>query len=233
VAAVRHGRIIFGNIRKSVMFMLCTNVAEVLVVAVAAAGGGLLSLPLPLHPLQILYLNVVTDVFPAIALSMGRGEPDIMNRKPRPQNEPVLTRGHWSAIGGWSLLVGTCVLLALAMALHWLGLAQEQAVTVSFLTLAFSKLWFVFNLRSPGSRLLNNDIVANPAIAGSIVVCTLLLLAAVYMPGLSQVLRTAPVGKGGWALLLGMSLVPFMFGQALRSIQSSGSKSDKEIKNMR
>ncbi len=233
VAAVRHGRIIFGNIRKSVMFMLCTNVAEVLVVAVAAAGGGLLSLPLPLHPLQILYLNVVTDVFPAIALSMGRGEPDIMNRKPRPQNEPVLTRGHWLAIGGWSLLVGTCVLLALAMALHGLGLAQEQAVTVSFLTLAFSKLWFVFNLRSPGSRLLNNDIVVNPAIAGSIVVCTILLLAAVYMPGLSQVLRTAPVGKGGWALLLGMSLVPFVFGQALRSVQSAGNKRDKEIMDMR
>ena len=220
VAAVRQGRVIFSNIRKSVMFMLCTNVAEVLVVAVAAAIGGILSLPLPLLPLQILYLNVITDVFPAVALGMGQGEPDMMHRQPRPQGEAVLTRSHWFAVGGWAGLVGGCVLLALVLAFYWLGFEQRQAVTVSFLTLAFSKLWFVFNLRSPGSRFLDNDIVTNPFIATSILLCTLLLVAAVYLPGLSAVLKTAPVGLSGWILLLGMSCVPFVFGQGLRWMQA-------------
>ncbi|MDZ7759085.1 MAG: cation-translocating P-type ATPase C-terminal domain-containing protein [Desulfovermiculus sp.] len=86
--------------------------------------------------------------------------------------------------------------------------------------LAFSKLWFVFNLRTPGSRFLDNDIVTNPFIAASIGLCTLFLVAAVYLPGLSSVLKTAPVGLSGWMLLLGMSCVPFVFGQGLRWIQS-------------
>ncbi len=220
VAAVRQGRIIFGNIRKSVMFMLCTNVAEVVAVAAASAVGGFTNLPLPLLPLQILYLNVVTDVFPALALGMGKGAPDVMKRKPRPRSEPVLTRAHWSAIGGWSVLVAACVLGALIVAFYLLGFEQKQAVTASFLTLAFGKLWFVFNLRNPGSRLLDNDIVRNPYIAGSIALCAALLIAAVYLPGLSAVLKTQDPGLRGWLLVLGMSLIPFILGQGLRIAQA-------------
>jgi Ca2+-transporting ATPase len=220
VAAVRQGRIIFGNIRKSVMFMLCTNVAEVAAVAAASAAGGITNLPLPLLPLQILYLNVVTDVFPALALGMGKGEPDVMKRKPRPRSEPVLTRAHWSAVGGWAVLVAACVLGALIVASYLLGFEQKQAVTASFLTLAFGKLWFVFNLRNPGSRLLDNDIVRNPYIAGSIALCAALLIAAVYLPGLSAVLKTQDPGLRGWLLVLGMSLIPFILGQGLRIVQA-------------
>ena len=220
VAAVQQGRIIFDNIRKSVMFMLCTNVAEVIAVATASAAGGFTNLPLPLLPLQILYLNVVTDVFPALALGMGKGAPDVMKRKPRPRNEPVLTRAHWSAIGGWSVLVAACVLGALIVAFYLLGFEQKQAVTASFLTLAFGKLWFVFNLRSPGSRLLDNDVVRNPYIAGSIALCAALLIAAVYLPGLSAVLKTQDPGVLGWLLVLGMSLIPFILGQGLRIAQA-------------
>jgi Ca2+-transporting ATPase len=220
VAAVRQGRIIFGNIRKSVMFMLCTNVAEVVAVAAASVVGGFTNLPLPLLPLQILYLNVVTDVFPALALGMGKGEPDVMRRKPRPRSEPVLTRAHWSAIGGWSVLVAVCVLGALIVASYLLGFEQKQAVTASFLTLAFGKLWFVFNLRNPGSRLLDNDIVRNPYIAGSIALCAALLIAAVYLPGLSAILKTQDPGLRGWLLVLGMSLIPFVLGQGLRLAQT-------------
>jgi Ca2+-transporting ATPase len=220
VAAVRQGRIIFGNIRKSVMFMLCTNVAEVVAVAAASAAGGFTNLPLPLLPLQILYLNVVTDVFPALALGMGKGEPNVMKRKPPPRSEPVLTRTHWSAIGGWSVLVAACVLGALIVASYLLGFEQKQAVTASFLTLAFGKLWFVFNLRKPGSRLLDNDIVRNPYVAGSIALCAALLIAAVYLPGLSAVLKTQDPGLRGWLLVLGMSLIPFVLGQGLRLAQA-------------
>jgi len=219
VAAVQQGRIIFDNIRKSVMFMLCTNVAEVIAVAAASVAGGFTGLPLPLLPLQILYLNVVTDVFPALALGMGKGEPDIMKRKPRPRNEPILTKAHWGAIGGWAVLVAVCVLGALSTAFYLLGFEQRQAVTASFLTLAFGKLWFVFNLRSAGSTMFKNDIVRNPYVAGSIVLCVILLLAAVYVPVLSNILETQDPSFRGWLLLLGMSLIPFIWGQGLRFVR--------------
>jgi Ca2+-transporting ATPase len=204
------------------MFMLCTNVAEVIAVALAAGAGGFSRLPIPLLPLQILYLNVITDVFPAIALGMGRGDPDVMQRRPRPYDEPVLTRGHWSAVGGWAVLVSGCVLLSLVLAFYSLGFSQPRAVTVSFLTLAFSKLWFVYNLRSPGTGFLNNDILGNPYIAWSILLCIVLLLASVYLPGLSTVLSTQDPGLTGWGLILGMSLVPFLGGQGLRLVQARG-----------
>jgi len=229
VAAVRQGRIIFGNIRQSVMFMLCTNVAEVIAVAAASAAGGFSKLPIPLLPLQILYLNVVTDVFPALALGMGKGKPDVMQHKPRPHRESVLTPGHWAAVGGWALLLAACVLTALALACCGLDFDQPQAVTISFLTLAFAKLWFVFNLRSAGSTLVDNEIVKNPYIGGAIVLCVLLLLAAVYVPGIAGLLRTVNPTGPGWLLVLGMSLVPFVFGQLLREIQKAGlEKADVE-----
>jgi Ca2+-transporting ATPase len=221
VAAVRQGRIIFGNIRQSIMFMLCTNVAEVIAVAAAAAAGGFSTMPIPLLPLQILYLNVITDVFPALALGMGTGDPDVMKREPRPRGESVLTGGHWGAVAGWAVLLAACVLAALVVAFYGLHFNQRHAVTISFLTLAFSKLWFVFNLRRPESSLFRNDIVKNPYVAGAIVLCAVLLLAAVYLPGISDLLKTENPTRQGWLVVLGMSLVPFVFGQTLRIIQKA------------
>ena len=219
VSAVRYGRIIFENIRKSVMFMLCTNVAEVLAVTIATIIGGFYFFPLPLLPLQILYLNVITDVFPALALGMGKGEPGIMKNKPRPKDEAVLTKSHWLAIAGWSFIISASVLTALALAIYQLGFDQDQAVTISFLTLAFGKLWFVYNLRGVGTRFLSNEIIHNRYVAYSILLCILLLIAAVYLPGLSDVLDTRDPGRAGWILLLGMSLVPFVIGQGVRAFQ--------------
>ncbi|MFO8149428.1 MAG: cation-transporting P-type ATPase [Trueperaceae bacterium] len=220
VAAVRQGRIIFGNIRKAVMFVLCTNLAEVLAVAVASVLGAFTALPLPLLPLQILYLNVLTDVFPALALAVGRGADDVMTQPPRPREEAVLTAAHWREIAGWSLVLAASVLAASAVATFVLGMATLQAITVSFLTLAFGKLWFTFVLRAPGTGVLRNDVVRNPWVWAALALCVPLLLAAVYLPGLSDVLRTRAPGAGGWALLLGLSLVPFAVGQAVRVRQS-------------
>ncbi len=231
VSAVRYGRIIFENIRKSAMFMLCTNVAEVLAVTIATILGGFFFFPLPLLPLQILYLNVITDVFPALALGMGKGEPGIMRKQPRPKDEAVLTVSHWLAIAGWSFVISTSVLIALALAVYQMGFDQNQAVTISFLTLAFGKLWFVYNLRGSGSRFFSNEITSNKYIAGSILLCIVLLLAAVYLPGLSDVLNTQDPGRSGWALLLGMSLIPFVIGQLIRAFQSKPEITTEEDKN--
>jgi Ca2+-transporting ATPase len=210
VAAVEQGRVIFSNIRKSVLFMLCTNAAEILVVGTAS----LLDWPLPLRPLQILYLNVITDVFPALALSVGKGDPEKeMQRPPRPQEESILGRPQWLAIGGWSVVVGVCVLAALLTGRHWLQLSTPQAVTVSFLTLAFAKLWFVLNLRNPDSGLVRNDILGNPWLWLATVGCAGLLAAAVYVPVLSGVLETRAPGTAGWLAVLAFSLLPTLGGQ--------------------
>ena len=211
VAAVEQGRVIFESIRKSVMFMLCTNVAEILAVALAVAVG----LPLPLRPLQILFLNVVTDVFPALALGVGKGDRRVMQRRPRNPKESLLTPGHWLAIAGWSALVAACVLGGLSVATFGLKLDTATAVTVSFLTLAFAKLWFVFNLRDSASRIWDNEMIRNGWIWEAIVLCAGLLLVAVYAPGLSTLLKTQPPGAAGWLCVLGMSLVPLMLGQAV------------------
>jgi Ca2+-transporting ATPase len=219
VAAVEQGRIIFDNIRKSAMFMLCTNAAEVLVVGLVAVAGPLLALPLPLKPLQILYLNVLTDVFPALALAVGRGGKGIMDRPPRSGTEGVLAPRHWRAVGAWSIVLGGVVMAAVTVGSRPMGLAEDAAVTLSFLTLGFAKLWFSFNLRDPHTGILDNPVSRNPWIWGSIVLCTALLLLAVYLPGLSSVLRTVPLDLEAWGLVLGLSLVPLLIGQVLLAIR--------------
>ncbi len=221
VAAVEQGRIIFGNIRKSVMFMLCTNVAEIVAVAVAAAvAAAAIALPLPLRPLQILFLNVITDVFPALALGVGEGDARVMQRPPRKPGEALLTPSHWLAILGWSAVIAVCVLAALSWARFGLQMDTERAVTISFLTLAFSKLWFVVNLRDRRTPLVDNDVVRNPWMWGALALCIALLLGAVYAPGLSTILQTQPPGPAGWLTILSLSVVPVLVGEVIRLVRA-------------
>lgn len=216
VAAVEQGRIIFRNIRKSVMFMLCTNVAEI----IAVAGASFAGLPLPLNALQILYLNVITDVFPALALSVGKGGAGIMKEKPR--SEGILTRSNWQEIAIWGFIIAACVLGGLLIGLHWLDLSKEAAVTVSFLTLAFAKLTFTFNLRSKGSGFFKNDITVNPWVWGAIALCLVLLFAAVYLPGLADILKNVAPGPAGWLTIIVLAFVPWTLGQIRLGFSQKG-----------
>ncbi len=210
LSAVEQGRVIFGNIRKSVIFMLCTNGAEVAAVGIASV----LEWPLPIRPLQILYLNVITDVFPALALSVGKGDPErAMQRPPRDAGTSVLGRREWLAISLWSSIMCACVLGALLAALHILGFPATQAVTVSFLTLACAKLWFVFNLRDAGTSIVQNDVARNPWVWTALAACIILLIAAVYIAPLSALLETVHPGWKGWSTILAISLIPMLAGQ--------------------
>ncbi|WP_205623629.1 cation-translocating P-type ATPase [Desulfogranum japonicum] len=208
VAAIREGRIIFANIRKSVMFMLCTNFAEVLVVTLASLANA----PIPLKPLQILFLNVLTDVFPAMALAVGSSAINVMKRPPRPAEESILTRYHWLMVAGWSGVLGVAVLAGLAAALLVLGYPEQQAVTVSFLTLAFAKLVFVLNLRDPGTTIFHNDIVSNYWMWGAWGGCASLLFVAVYWPPLANLLQTTAPGITGWLLITILIVFPVLVG---------------------
>ncbi|MGH1393566.1 MAG: cation-translocating P-type ATPase [Trichormus sp.] len=215
VAAVEQGRAIFNNIRKFTVYLLSGNVGEIILVATAS----LLNAPLPLLPLQILYINVVNDAFPALALGVGEGEPALMKRPPRPAHEPILARRHWLAIAGYGLVIAATLGGAFALAFMWLGMNQQQAVTITFMTLGFTRLWHVFNMRDRHSGLFRNEITLNPYVWGALVFCTGLLLIAVYLPLLSTVLQTTDPGINGWLLILGMSLVPLIIGQFSKVIK--------------
>ena len=209
VEAVAQGRAIFANIRKFVVYLLSCNVSEILAVAVASFAG----LPMPLLPLQILFLNLVTDVFPALALGAGEGDPNAMMRPPRPADEPIVAARHWRTIGLYGVLIAAVVLGVLLFSIHALGLTETQGRTVAFLTLAFAQLWHVFNMRDRGSGFVVNDITKNRYVWGALGLCTLLLIAAVHLPGLSTALKTVDPGLRGWAVALAGSLVPWGVGQ--------------------
>ena len=213
VAAVEQGRAIFNNIRKFTVYLLSGNVGEIIAVTVAS----LLNAPLPLLPLQILYINVVNDAFPALALGVGEGGTALMQRPPRRAKEPILTRRHWWAIAGYGLVIAATLGAAFTIALLWLSMTQQQAVTVSFMTLGFTRLWHVFNMRDRNSGWLRNEISQNPYVWGALVLCTGLLLIAVYVPFLSAALGTADPGINGWLLIIGMSFVPLVVGQIAKA----------------
>jgi Ca2+-transporting ATPase len=208
-AAIEQGRIIFDNIRTFIRYLISCNVSEILVVFLASVANA----PLPILPLQILFLNLVTDVFPALALGLGEGNRLIMRDPPRDPSEPLLTRSHWVGIGASGALIAAAVLGALAIAMLQLGLDENEAVTVSFVTLALAQLWHVFNMRARGSGFLDNSIVRNPFVWSALVLCSVLIVAAIHLPGLSLVLSTRNPGVKGWSLAFGMSLVPLVVGQ--------------------
>ena len=174
--------VIFNNIRRFLVYLLSCNISEVMIVALAVLAG----LPLPILPLQILFLNLVTDVFPAFALATGEGEEDVLHRPPRNPREPLLGRLQWLFIGGSAVLLTAATLGALLMGHQWLGLEGDALVTLSFLTLAFTQLWHVFNMRGAHSGLLRNMIARNPSVWMAIAFCTAILLTAVYWPPLAS-----------------------------------------------
>jgi len=214
VTAVEQGRVIFNNIRRFVLYLLSCNVAEILVIGLAS----LVNAPLPVRPLQILFLNLVTDVFPALALGVGEGDPAIMERPPRDLEEPIMTSRRWLSVAGYGLVITVSVLGSFALAFTWLGLGESRAVTISFLTLAFAQLWHVFDMRDPGSNFLRNDVTENGYVWGALALCIGLLLSAVYIPGLADVLSVVDPSVKGWGLVIGMSFIPWGTGQVLKQL---------------
>jgi Ca2+-transporting ATPase len=212
VESIAQGRAIYENIRKFVVYLLSCNISEVLVISLATIA----SAPLPLLPLQILFLNLVTDVFPALALGVGEGSPSLMKRKPRSADEPVLMRSHWLRIGLHGTVMSLTVLAAMAIAVFYLHFDAAGAVTVSFCTLAFAQLWHVFNMRDNIGQVFNNEISRNVWVWIAIAICIGLILGAIYLPLPSAILGLTNPGSNGWLVILPMSLIPLLFAPLVR-----------------
>jgi Ca2+-transporting ATPase len=209
VEAVAQGRAIFANLCKFVVYLMSCNVSEIFAVGLGAVAQG----PLPLLPLQILFLNLVTDVFPALALGVCEGSPALMRERPRDPREPMLTQQHWRSIFGLGFVIAVSVLAALGLAVLWLDMPAREATTVSFLTLALAQLWHVFSMRNPRSGWVRNEVTRNPWVWGALALCLALLLVAVHWPPLARVLSTANPGVRGWGLALSLSFAPLVAGQ--------------------
>jgi P-type Ca2+ transporter type 2C len=208
-AAVEEGRVIFDNIRKFVFYLFSCNVAEVLVLLCAALAG----LPMPLLPLQILWLNMVTDTFPALALAMEPADADVMARPPRDPHQAILSRQFLSRVGFYAVLITTVTLAAFVWGLDG---SARRAQTMAFQTLAFAQLFHLGTARSDRSVFDLKNALANPYAIGAMVVSIGLQLVAAYVEPLPRVLGMTVLGARDWLLIAGLAVIPAGVGQAIR-----------------
>jgi Ca2+-transporting ATPase len=211
-AAVEQGRIIFDNIRKFVFYLFSCNLAEVLVLLVAALVGW----PLPLLPLQILWLNIVTDTFPALSLALEPGEPDVMRRQPRDPQEAIFSARFLHAIAWYASLITAVTLLAFWIALDGERTASPRALTMSFMTLALAQTFHLGNARSEEHVLTTRQVLSNPVALVAVVLVMVLQGLAVHVGALGEVLRTVPLSARDWMLCVSLGLVPAIIGQLVR-----------------
>jgi Ca2+-transporting ATPase len=202
VAAIEEGRIIFDNIRKFIRYMLSANSGELWVMF----AGPLLGMPLPLLPLQILWMNLVTDGPPALALGVERAERDTMLRPPHPPGESVFSRGLGADILWIGLLMGATSLIV--GFLPWReGRAAWQ--TMIFATLTFSQMSLAFAVRSERDSFFSIGPFQNRTLLGAVLLSTLLQMAVIYVPFLQQIFRTTALSAGELAITLAAGTVVF------------------------
>ena len=208
VAAVEEGRAIFSNIRKFLRYLLSSNVGEVLTmffgvlladsIGLTAAGDGV---ALPLLATQILWINLVTDGAPALALGVDPADPDVMSRRPRPHGEGVITRSMWWGIVYVGVIFAAGTLLVIDASLPG-GLIEgtgdiRYAQTMAFTTLVFFSLFTVFNARSE-TKSAFAGVFSNRWLWGAVLLAILLQLAVVYVPVLQQAFSTTALSAGDW-----------------------------------
>ena len=215
VAAVEEGRVIFSNIKKFVYFLLSCNIGEILLVFVSI----LLNLPVPLLAIQLLWLNLVTDSFPALALGVEKGEPDIMDRPPRDPDESILDRKMIVGVSLQSLAVGGASLAAYITALYVYGTEGIlNARTITFATLITSELLRAHSSRSQSHTLYKIGLFSNKTMVLASLGAFMLLLAVIYLPFMNLVFYTFPLGAEDWRIVLLFAFIPLAVGELSKLI---------------
>jgi len=210
VAAVEEGRGIYDNVRKFVRYLLACNVGEVLVMFGAALAG----LPLPLLPIQILWVNLATDGLPALALGLEPVEADALQRPPRDPGEGVFARRLGWKIASRGVLIGATTLGMFVGALA-LGAGLPLARTLTFATLVLSQLFHSFDCRSETRSILEVGLASNPYLLLAVTTSVGLLLAAVYPPWAAATFSTVPLHLENWLAVVAVSGLG-SFGIAVR-----------------
>jgi len=209
VGAVEQGRIIVHNILRFIHYLFSCNLAEIVTVFAAIMVGW----PLPLGVLQILWLNLVTDIFPAMALALEPSAPDVMARPPRDPKQPLMTTAFGGLIAWQGSLLSVCTLAAFSVGMRWYGdhgAGLKHAITIAFMTLAMAQTFHAFNARSRTRSAFNSRLFTNAWLWGATLICVLLQVAAVTFPPLRRVLNTVPLMAADCGLIALASLVPVL-----------------------
>ncbi|MEZ5831079.1 MAG: cation-translocating P-type ATPase [Dongiaceae bacterium] len=211
VAAVHEGRRIFDNIRKFIRYMLTGNSAEIWTIFLAPFLG----LPIPLLPIHILWVNLVTDSLPALALTAEHAEPDVMRRRPRPPEESIVAGGLWQHAVWVGLLIAGCSLLAEVYAVQT---GMENWQTMVFTVLTCSQLGHVLAIRSDRVSALR-DFFGNPWLLGAVVLTLALQAAIIYVPALNLVFSTVPLSARELLVCVVLSVTPFIAVEIEKTIR--------------
>ena len=203
VAAVREGRRIYDNIRKFIRFVMGGNVGEIGTIFLAP----LFALPLPLAPIQILWVNLVTDGLPGLALAGERAEPGLMQRPPRAPTESVFARGMWQHVVWVGLLIAALCVGVQAWAV---ASGSPRFQTMTFTLLTFSQLYHVLAIRAERESVFAIGFASNPLLLGAVLATYALQLAVIYVPALNPVFKTEPLAASELALCTALPALVFV-----------------------
>jgi Ca2+-transporting ATPase len=221
VAAVEEGRVIYDNIRKFIRYLLTCNSGEILTMF----GGLLLGLPVPLLPIQILWVNLVTDGLPAIALGLEPAAPGLMHRPPRPSREGIFAQGL-----GWKIFGQGFVIGAITLAVYLIKLTDggnlPLARTAAFTTLVMAQLCFVFRCRREEYRpdVSRCRLASNPYLYGAVFISALMQLIAVNLGWFRKIFATLVLTVNDWLLILGIVFVGIYGSEFLAGLKYAGEK---------
>ena len=224
VAAIEEGRTIYTNIRKFVFYLLSCNLGEVLIVFTAILAGLADGAP-PLLPIQLLWLNLVTDGLPALALGLEKAERDVMLQPPRDPTEAILSRSSWPLIGVQALADALATLGAIWWALHGAHPMLEHhdrgailfMQTVAFATLALAELLRAYTARSERRSIVDQGPLSNPWLVAATLLSLLLVLAPIYLPALQPVFRTVPLSADVWPVILSFAMLPALAAELTKA----------------
>ncbi|MGE5586770.1 MAG: cation-translocating P-type ATPase [Clostridia bacterium] len=224
VEAVRQGRTVFDNIRRSIAYLISCNIGEIVAIFTAIVSGSFR----PLTPIQILWVNLVTDSLPALALGVEPPDPDVMKRPPRKRSESVFGSGGVLRIGLYGAFIGGITLLA-----FWLGVREDMgtgrdpvlaARTMAFATMSLSQLFHAFNLRSTLQSLFRLGPLTNRYLVGAWVASAALQLVALTVPAMRPVFDTVALTPSEWATVWGLSASTIAFGEIVKAAVRLGAR---------
>lgn len=213
VRAVEEGRTIYNNIRGSIQYLLSCNTGELMAIFSAL----LLGLGSPLSPIQILWLNLVTDGPPALALGLEPPQPGIMKRPPRKLKEGIFSEGVGARIIWQGIMIGLLALAAFWLALHW-DRSLPEARTMAFATMALSQLAHSFNVRNVRQSLFTLGFGTNRSLNYAILVSAAMVAVVIFTPFLQDIFQTAPLRPADWAVVLGLSIVPLIVVELSKAV---------------
>jgi Ca2+-transporting ATPase len=213
VSAVEEGRAIYDNIQKVVHYLLSSNASEILLVFIAAVLGW----PAPLLAVQLLWINLVSDGFPALALSIEPPERDVMRRRPQKPHQPVVDWARGVRMLVYGCLMASVGLIAFAFVYKHEPANLPEARTVTFCVLAFAQLFFAVSCRSERFTLPELGVFTNPQLVAAVIVSGLLQLSVVTLPFAQPIFEVATeLSLAHWGLILGLALVPVSLVEATK-----------------